>query len=98
MKNKILILAGILSILNLSNVFAESNGLKISIAVPGRDAKDATEYQNHWINLHCEGTHFHVAITNTSNKPQRLWETWNFWGWYNLTFEALDNQKKYCIH
>jgi len=64
----------------------------ISIAIPSRDTKNASVYQNHWINLHREGTHFHVVITNISAKPQRLWKTWNSWGWYNLTFEISDNQ------
>lgn len=94
MINKILAIAEVLSILAVSNVFAQSEALKISIAVASRDAKNATEYQNHWINLYREDTHFHVVITNISNEPKRLWETWNSWGWYNLTFEILDNQGK----
>ena len=92
MKKITFIIVGMLCILNLSNASAESEPLKITIAVPSRDAKNGTEYQNHRINLHRKGTHFHVVITNVSDKPQRIWETWNSWGWYNLTFNMLDNR------
>lgn len=30
---------------------------------------------------------FHVVLTNTSGKEQRIWESWNSWGYYNLSFE-----------
>lgn len=89
---KTLLIITILCFVSLVNGFAQKNDLEISIAVPGHDAKNATEYQNHWINLDQEKAHFHVVITNTSNMPKRLWEMWNSWGWYNLTFEVLDNQ------
>ncbi len=31
-----------------------------------------------------------MVVTNTSANPQRLWETWNSWGYYNLRFEVAD--------
>ena len=30
--------------------------------------------------------HFHVVVTNTSDKPVRLWREWCSWGYYNLSF------------
>ena len=34
--------------------------------------------------------YFHVVVQNTSNETIRLWEEWNSWGYYNLTFEVFD--------
>ncbi len=42
--------------------------------------------------------HFNVVITNNTDKPINLWREWCSWGYYNLTFEALDaNGKKHTI-
>lgn len=30
---------------------------------------------------------FDVVLTNVSDKPLRVWESWNSWGWKNLSFE-----------
>lgn len=30
---------------------------------------------------------FEVVLTNTSDKPLRIWESWNSWGWKTLSFE-----------
>jgi len=38
--------------------------------------------------------HFHVIITNSSDKPLRLWKEWCSWGYYNLYFEATDKDGK----
>jgi len=35
-------------------------------------------------------SHFHVVITNQSDRNIRLWEEWNSWGYFNLTFEIYD--------
>lgn len=37
---------------------------------------------------------FHVVLTNVSEHTARLWETWNSWGFYNLTFELTDAEGK----
>jgi hypothetical protein len=31
--------------------------------------------------------HFHVLLTNTSTEPVTLFEEWNSWGYYGLSFE-----------
>jgi hypothetical protein len=85
------LLAAIVGILYAQNLYAQSTDLKISIVIPNGDAKDAAEYQNHQINLSRSTDHFHVLITNISQKPQRIWEGWNSWGWYNLSFEVTDS-------
>lgn len=40
------------------------------------------------------GRHFAVIVTNASSKTQRLWETHNSWGYYNLRFEVVDPKGK----
>jgi hypothetical protein len=35
-------------------------------------------------------SHFHVLLTNRSDRSQRIWETWNSWGYYSLSFEVID--------
>lgn len=37
---------------------------------------------------------FHVAVTNVSLKPLRIWEEWNSWGYYGLSFELTDKSGK----
>ena len=39
-------------------------------------------------------SHFHVVITNQSNRNVRLWEAWNSWGHASLTFDVLDKTGK----
>jgi hypothetical protein len=34
-----------------------------------------------------ERPHFHVLLTNTSAEPVTLFEEWNSWGYYGLSFE-----------
>lgn len=53
----------------------------------GEDAKTG-------IRIHSAESHFHVVITNQSDRNVRLWEAWNSWGHYNLTFELLDANGK----
>ena len=35
-------------------------------------------------------SHFHVLVTNISDVPQRIWQDWNSWGWFNLRFEFVE--------
>jgi hypothetical protein len=38
---------------------------------------------------------FHVVLTNTTNEPQRVFESWNGWGYKAISFELVttDGQK-----
>lgn len=38
--------------------------------------------------------HFYVVVSNTSNKPQRIWQEWCSWGYFGLTFELSDETGK----
>ena len=33
---------------------------------------------------------FHVLLTNRSNKPVRVWQEWNYWGYYCLQIEIVE--------
>lgn len=51
--------------------------LKIGIAVPERGVVVVTD----------DESHFHVVIQNVSDKPQKIIDEWNSWGYFNLCFE-----------
>ena len=46
------------------------------------------------IRLNFPDSHFHVVITNNSNRAVRLFEEWNSWGYYCLSFDLLDKNGK----
>lgn len=56
--------------------------LRVSIAIPIHRGMRALPIG--------PGTRFHVVVTNTSDKPQRLWREWCSWGYYNLSFVLKD--------
>jgi hypothetical protein len=65
-------------------VCAADPTISVSIAVPPRD--DGVRY------LEDRGpeSHFHVVVTNLSNKPQRVWSTSFSKGYSALSFEMTD--------
>ncbi len=41
---------------------------------------------------------FYLVLTNLSNEPQPIWESWNSWGYRAISFELATNDgKKYII-
>lgn len=68
----------------LSNRIDSENELSIEIAVPEIATKRT-------IDIRQEGTFFEVVITNKSQSNIRLWETWNSWGYFNLSFDIIDD-------
>ena len=42
-------------------------------------------------------SHFHVVIRNISSAAQRVWEDWNSWGYFALSFEISDESGKHWI-
>ena len=68
---------------------AESNGLKVSIAPTStNDNSDLS------IALHRGDPHLNVVLQNTSDKPIRVYQDWNSWGYSNLTLQvtAIDGK------
>jgi hypothetical protein len=37
---------------------------------------------------------FHVTLTNSSDKPTKIWKEWCSWGYYALSFELTDESGK----
>lgn len=69
---------------------AESSGLKISISPTfTSDNSDSS------IALHHNDPHINVVLQNTSDKPIRVYQDWNSWGYYNLTLQitSVDGKK-----
>ncbi len=69
------------------DAFAE-HSLSIAISTPVR-VENALDHRVLPVR---EGQHFHVLITNDSDKDQKLWESWNSWGFFNLRFDILDEK------
>lgn len=65
----------------------DAKTLSVSIAVPKRQSERA-------IDLRQPGSHFNVVITNKTDGDLRLWETLNSWGYFNLSFDVLDDDGK----
>ena len=70
---------------------AAAKQLSVSISVPQKESKRIINIYQPEDN-HRPASHFHVVVTNTSDRDQRLWETWNSWGYFNLHFDVLDGQ------
>jgi hypothetical protein len=49
-----------------------------------------TETGGRAITLFDPSQHFSVVITNVGKSPVRLWRDWCSWGYFNLSFEATD--------
>jgi hypothetical protein len=66
---------------------AAEASIELAIAVPQRHGDRVLEYSE-------PSPHFHVILTNTSEKPQRIWREWCSWGYYALSFEVTDAKRK----
>lgn len=77
----------LITLLAVSVAHATDPSLSVSLAVPTGDG-------NRWLLLHQKGTHFHVLVSNISDKPQRVWNEWCSWGYYALRFELTDEAGK----
>lgn len=66
---------------------AGESPISVSVAIPTRHGERRIEYGD-------RTTHFHVIVSNTSEKPQRIWREWCSWGYYGLTFEFADERGK----
>ena len=69
------------------NTNADESPLAVSIAIPARDGFKA----NRTIHYVDKTSEFPVVVSNISDTPQRIWQEWNSWGWYGLTFEFRDD-------
>ncbi len=74
------------SALSINLVARKNNGRSIIRLSPG--TKSVQDIRSH----------FHVVVTNNTNKPVRLWQERCSWGYYNLSFEVIDaGGKKHTI-
>ena len=67
-------------------VRASDSVLSIQIAVAPENGRLA--YMN-------DSSHFHVVLNNASAAPLRIWEDWNSWGYFALSFEISDDTGKH---
>lgn len=74
----------------LSSALAADSPIEISIAVPQRGNDRVLEYYG-------SNPHFHVIVSNVSDKPQRIWREWCSWGYDGLSFEFTDAAGKTWI-
>src|SRR5207253_1332755 len=69
---------------------AGESPIAISVAVPARSGERRIEHRD-------STTHFHVIVSNTSDRPERIWREWCSWGYFGLTFEFTDESGKKWI-
>jgi hypothetical protein len=67
---------------------AEESPISVSIAIPTESTTNRILFYRNRTN------HFHVIVSNTSDKPQRIWQEWCSWGYFGLTFEFTDEHGK----
>jgi hypothetical protein len=67
-----------------STICASEGPLTISIASFDHAGVGRIEYRD-------VNSHFHVVLSNLSDKPIKLWTETNSWGYYALSFEMSDN-------
>ena len=65
----------------------KKEALKITIVPNNRRDKDMIRLSKHQ-------THFHVVITNQSDKVQKLWREWCSWGYFTVRFEVVGKDGK----
>ncbi len=63
-------------------VMGYAEDFSLAIAVPMQD-----EARVVYLSSGSNKIGFHVVLTNTSGKDLRIWESWNSWGYGNLSFE-----------
>jgi len=62
------------------NTMAEDSPVSVTVAIPAHNGERRVEHKDHAAN-------FHVIVSNTSDKPERIWREWCSWGYYGLSFE-----------
>ena len=67
---------------------AAEPAISVSIAEPSRDVGER------YIEYSGSNSHFHVVVTNLSNKPQRIWATSFSEGYLALSFEITNKNGK----
>ena len=76
----------------ITNAMAEDSPIALYIAVPIHNGERRIE--NIEYIFQDNTAHFDVIVTNTSDKPQRIWREWCSWGYFGLTFEFKDENGK----
>lgn len=61
--------------------------ISVSIAVPEGSGERRIDDRD-------RTTHFHVIVSNSSEKTQRIGQEWCSWGYFGLTFELTDERGK----
>lgn len=85
---KTLLLTFLLAVIGVvADTRADEPPISVSIAIPKRYGERRIPHLD-------RTSHFHVIVTNTSDKPQRIWQEWCSSGYYGLTFEFTDERGK----
>jgi hypothetical protein len=69
---------------------AEPSADPLTVRIVPTRSRDPFRNSSPSITLHRPSDHFHVVITNVSDKPVRIWSDLCSWGYFCLTFEVRD--------
>jgi hypothetical protein len=79
------------SLLASNSVFAaDDEPISVAVSVPASSATNG----NRMIRSGTADAHFHVVVTNGSEKPRRIWRDDCSWGYAALSFEITDDTGK----
>src|SRR5215475_3831929 len=85
MKSALLVCILFTGVWMAENTPVADSGIHVAIAIPQNRHGERT------VNLSfLDRERFHVIITNTSHKPQRIWQEWCSWGYHALSFQLTD--------
>jgi len=73
--------------LGIAEAAPAESPIAISVAVPSQGGERMVRYRD-------PADHFDVIVSNTSDKPQRVWQELCSWGYEGLSFELTDEHGK----
>ncbi len=84
---KAVLLTGLLLSVMCTAAIGAAPEIRVEIAIPqNRHGERAVGYSLR--------ERFHVILTNSSEKPKRIWKEWCSWGYFVLSFELTDENGK----
>jgi hypothetical protein len=86
----------VLAIISVVAIRADEAALSVSLVIPQDHGERRVTYRNsrsEWD----RGAHFHVVVSNRSDKPQNIWKEEVSWGYWALSFEFTDDTGKQWV-
>jgi hypothetical protein len=80
-----------------SSLRADASDLELKLAIPNVAINGPATRGRPLVYDSSGKRPFYILLTNKSSIDQRLWESWNSWGYHNLSIEFTDSSNKTWI-